>query len=42
MIRQNLCVLKCKNQSQNVTYIYDKPNFKKRKMFLNDNESEIK
>ena len=42
MIRQNLCVLKYKNPSQTVTYIYDKPNFKERKIFLKNNESEIK
>ena len=29
-----------KNPTQNVTY--DKPNFKDRKIFLKDNESEIK
>ena len=42
MIRQNLCVLMHKNSSQTVTYIYDKPNFKERKIFLKDFESEIK
>ena len=42
MIRQNLCVLKYKNPAQTVTYIYDKPKFKERKIFLKDNESEIK
>jgi len=42
MIQQNLCVLKYKNPSQTTTYIYDKPNFKERKIFLKDNESEIK
>ena len=42
MIWQNLCVLIYKNPSQTMTYIYDKPNFKKRKIFLKDNESEIK
>ena len=42
MIWQNLCVLKYKNPAQTVTYIYDKPNFKERKIFLKDNESEIK
>ena len=42
MIRQNLCVLMHKNPSQTVTYIYDKPNFKERKIFLKDIESEIK
>ena len=31
-----------KNPSQTVTYIYDKPNFKERKIFLKDIESEIK
>jgi len=31
---------KYKNPTQNVTY--DKPNFKERKIFLKDNESEIK
>ena len=42
MIQQNLCVLKHKNPSETVTYIYDKPNFKERKIFLKDIESEIK
>ena len=31
-----------KNSSQTVTYVYDKPNFRKKKIFLKDNESEIK
>ena len=42
MIRQSLCALMHKNPSQTVTYIYDKPNFKERKIFLKDFESEIK
>ena len=39
MIQQNICVLKYKNPLQTMSYIYDKPNFKERKIFLNDNES---
>ena len=39
MIRQKICVLKYKNPSQTMSYIYDKPNFKERKIFLKDNES---
>ena len=31
-----------KNPSQTVTDIYDEPNFKERKIFLKDIESEIK
>ena len=42
MVRQNLCVLMYKNPSQTVTDFYEKPNFKERKIFLKDNESEIK
>ena len=42
MIRQNLWAVKYKNPSQTMTYIYDKPNFKERKIFLKDNESENK
>ena len=42
MIRQNLWTVKYKNPSQTMTYIYDKPNFKERKIFLKDNESENK
>ena len=39
MIRQKICVLKYKNPSQTMSYIYDKPNLKERKIFLKDNES---